>query len=131
MPKLGILWDTLLLPQIFTPKIFFRLWVDGFGPFSSYVRQIYAILMSFGSDWTARENFGVCNGETRKSHFSFKCCISALPEFNQLLDFFSLFDSQLILMLLYEFLNLAINAFSSGMLGGMVPDKRNLECCRS
>jgi len=34
------------------------------------------------------------NRETRKSHFSLKCCISALPEFNQsLLDFFSLFDS--------------------------------------
>jgi len=31
------------------------------------------------------------NGETRKSHFfSLKCCISALPEFNQLhLDFFT------------------------------------------
>jgi len=33
------------------------------------------------------------NGETRKLHFSLKCRISALPEFNQLLDFFSLFDS--------------------------------------
>ena len=33
------------------------------------------------------------NGETRKLHFSLKCCITALPEFNQLLDFFSLFDS--------------------------------------
>jgi len=33
------------------------------------------------------------NGETRKSYFSFKCCINALPEFNQsLLDFFNLFD---------------------------------------
>ena len=44
--------------------------------------------------------------------FSLKCCISALPEFNQLLDFFNLFDSLLILMLLYDSLSLAINAFS-------------------
>jgi len=51
---------------------------------------------------------------------SFKCCISALPEFNQsLLDFFSLFDSQLIFTLLYDSLNLVINAFSSGLLGNM------------
>jgi len=41
-----------------------------------------------------------------------QCCISALPEFNELLDFFSLFDSQLILMLLYGSLSLVMNAFS-------------------
>jgi len=36
-----------------------------------------------------------------------------MPEFNQLLlDFFSLFDSQLILTLLYDSINLVINAFS-------------------
>jgi len=35
-----------------------------------------------------------------------------VPEFNQLFDFFNLFDSQLILMLLYDSLRLAINAFS-------------------
>ena len=39
--------------------------------------------------------------QTRKHEnciFSLKCCISALPEFNQsLLDFFSLFNSQLLL----------------------------------
>jgi len=46
-----------------------------------------------------------------------KCCISALPEFNQLLDFFNLFDSRLILILLYDCLNLVINVFSSGLLG--------------
>jgi len=57
------------------------------------------------------------NGETRTSHFSLKCCISALPEFNQLLDFFNLFDSQLILTGLYDSLSLVINAFSSGLLG--------------
>jgi len=34
-----------------------------------------------------------------------------------LLDFFSLFDSRLILALLYDSLNLVINAFSSGLLG--------------
>jgi len=50
--------------------------------------------------------------------FSLKCSISALPEFNQsLLDFFKLFDSRLILMLLYNSTNLVINAFSSGLLG--------------
>jgi len=38
--------------------------------------------------------------------------ISALPEFNQLLDFFNLFDSQLILTLLYDSLSPVINAFS-------------------
>jgi len=35
-----------------------------------------------------------------------------LPEFNQLLDFFNLFDSRLILTLLYDSLSLVINAFS-------------------
>ena len=47
-----------------------------------------------------------------KITFSLKCCISALPEFNQLLDFFSVFDSQLTLTLLYDSLSLVINAFS-------------------
>ena len=46
--------------------------------------------------------------------------VSALPEFNQLLDFFSLFDSRLILTLLHYYLNLVINAFISELLGGMV-----------
>jgi len=53
------------------------------------------------------------NGETQKLHFSLKCCISALPEFNQsLLDFFNFFESWLILLLLYDSLCLVINAFS-------------------
>jgi len=51
------------------------------------------------------------NAETWKLHFSLKCCISALPEFNQLLDFFNLFDSQLILTVLYDSLSLVINVF--------------------
>jgi len=39
-------------------------------------------------------------------------------QFSQsLLDFFSLFDSRLIITLLYNCLNLVINAFSSGLLG--------------
>ena len=50
--------------------------------------------------------------ETQKLHFSLKCCISALSEFNQLLDFFNLFVSRLILMLLYDSLSLVLNAFS-------------------
>jgi len=42
-----------------------------------------------------------------------------MPEFNQwLLDFFNLFDSRLTLVLLYDFPNLVINAFSSGLLWG-------------
>jgi len=41
-----------------------------------------------------------------------------LPEFNQLLDFFSLFDSRVILTLVYDSLDLVINAFISGLLGG-------------
>ena len=58
------------------------------------------------------------NWETRKLPFSLKYCVSALPELNQLPDFFNLFDSQLILALpLYDSLNLVINAFSSGLLG--------------
>jgi len=52
-----------------------------------------------------------------KIAFSLKCCITALSEFNQLLDFFNLFHSRLILTLLYDSLNLVINAFSSELLG--------------
>ena len=35
-----------------------------------------------------------------------------MPEFNQLFDFFNLFDSRLILTMLYDFINHVINAFS-------------------
>ena len=53
------------------------------------------------------------NGITYTKIAFFSRCISTLPEFNQLLvDFFNLFDSRLILALLYDFLNLVINAFS-------------------
>ena len=65
--------------------------------------------------------------------FSLKCCISALPEFNQLFDFFSLFDSQLILTMLYDSPNHVINAFSTSArraVGGMVQEKE-VESCRS
>jgi len=42
-----------------------------------------------------------------------------LPEINQsLLDFFNLVDSQLILTLLYDFLNLLINVLHLGLSGG-------------
>jgi len=65
-----------------------------------------------------REGEGVTKrGNTKIVFFSLKCCISVLPECNQsLLDFFSLFDSRLILTLLYDSLNLVVNAFSSGLL---------------
>jgi len=42
---------------------------------------------------------------------------SRLPKFTQLLDFFNLFDSRLILTLLYDSLDLVVNVFSSGLLG--------------
>jgi len=55
-------------------------------------------------------------GKTKIAFFT--RCIIPLPEFNQsLLDFFSLFDSQLILTMLYDSLNLIISAFSLGLLG--------------
>jgi len=60
-------------------------------------------------------------GKTENTKITlFTRCVSALPEFNQsLLDFFSLFDSRLILTLLYDSLNLVINALSLGLfLGG-------------
>ena len=47
-----------------------------------------------------------------KIAFSLKRCITTLPEFNQLLDFFNLFDSRLVLMLVSDSLSLVINAFS-------------------
>jgi len=59
-----------------------------------------------------------------KVAFSLKCCISALPEFNQLFDFFNLFDSQLVLMMLYDSLSLVINAISHKTAGGMVQNFR-------
>jgi len=65
--------------------------------------------------------------ETRKLH-----CISALQEFNRSLhDFFNLFDSRLILTLLYDSLNLVINAFSLGLLGGTELEKGNRQRCSS
>jgi len=38
--------------------------------------------------------------------------LNALPEFNQLFDFFNLFDSRLTLTMLYDILKHVINAFS-------------------
>ena len=59
-----------------------------------------------------------------KTQFSLKCCISALREFNQLIDFFNLFDSRLILMLVYDSLSLVTNAFSYRDCWGMAQVKR-------
>jgi len=68
-------------------------------------------------------------GKTRKHE---NCVfLYALPEFNQLLDFFNLFHLRLILMLPYDCLNLVINAFSSGLLGGTVQEKGSRERCSS
>jgi len=70
-------------------------------------------------------------GKTRKHEnriFALKCCLSALPEFNEsLLDFFSLFDSGLIIMLLHDSLNLVINAFSFGVLRGAWFKRKEVE----
>jgi len=41
-------------------------------------------------------------GKHENRIFPINCCISALFEFNQLLDFFNLFDSRLTFTLLYE-----------------------------
>jgi len=69
-------------------------------------------------------------GNTKITFFT--RCISAFPEFNQLLlDFFNLFDSRLILKLLHDSLNLVTNAFSSGRLWGMVQEKGSREHCSS
>jgi len=73
---------------------------------------------------TSNNSSSALHGKTGKHEnciFSLKCYISALLESNQsLLHVFNLFDSQLILTPLYDSisLNLEINAFSSGLLGG-------------
>jgi len=71
--------------------------------------------------------------ETRKSHFSLKCCINALPEFSQLLlDFFNVFDSRLILTLLFDSLNVCCNqCVQLGVVGGMIQEKGSRECRNS
>jgi len=72
----------------------------------------------------------VLPGNTKIAVFTH--CISALPEFNQsLLDFFNLFDSWLILSLLYDSVNLVINAFSLVLLKGMALEKGSREHCSS
>jgi len=75
----------------------------------------------------------VLSGKTGNTKIAvFTRCVSALQEFNQsLLDFFNLFDSRLILTLLYNSLNLVINAFSLGLLGGTELEKGNRERCSS
>jgi len=62
--------------------------------------------------------------EKHENAFSLKCRISALPEFNQLFDFFNLFDSRLILTILYDSLNHIINAFSPQSCWGHGSGKR-------
>ena len=65
------------------------------------------------------------NLETRKLHLSLKCSIRALPEFNQLLDFFNLFDSR---VWLPKPCNQCVQL---GAVRGMVRDKRSRERCKS
>ena len=69
-------------------------------------------------------------GNTKIAFFT--RCISTLREFNQSqLDFFNLFDSRLIFVLLYDSLNLVISALSLRLLGGMVQEKGSREHCSS
>jgi len=63
--------------------------------------------------------------ETRKLQFS----LAVLVHCQSLLDFFNLFDSRLILTLLYDSLSHVINAFTLGLLGGMVLKKGSRERC--
>jgi len=65
-------------------------------------------------------NYLAKRGNT-KNAFSLKCYIVQ----HSLLDFFSLFNSRLILTLLYDSLNFVINEFSSELLGGMVQQKKS------
>ena len=54
----------------------------------------------------------------RNSIISLKCCITCFASFKQsLLDFFKLVDSRLILMLLYDSLNLIISGVHQSYLG--------------
>jgi len=55
--------------------------------------------------------------------FSLKCCISASPEFN--LDFFSHFDSRLIITLLYDSLESCNQCVQLGAVGGHGSGERN------
>jgi len=65
-------------------------------------------------------------GNTKIAFFT--RCISALPQFNHSrLGFFNLFDSRLTLMLLYDAMNLVINAFSLGLLGHGIQEKGSRE----
>jgi len=59
----------------------------------------------------------------RKNCISLKCCISALPEFNQLLNFFDLFDSRFVFTLPYDSLSLVIKAFTYRDYWGMAREK--------
>jgi len=73
-------------------------------------------------------------GKTENTKIAFFIrCISALPELHHmLLDFFNLiFDSRLIVTLLYDSLNRVINVFSLGLLWGMVQENGSRERCGS
>ena len=67
-------------------------------------------------------------GEHENCIFFTQMCVSVLPEFNQsLLDLFSLFDSRLIFMLLYDSLNLVVSAFSLGLWGHGLRERKLTE----
>jgi len=70
--------------------------------------------------YATSSNLCFCTTWQKRKHENciFSQMLQCIARFNQsLLDFFNLFGSRLILTLLYESLNLVINAFSSGLLG--------------
>ena len=90
--------------------------------------------------WAVKRHFTVphqltrasaLRGKWRNAKIAFfpQCCLSALPEFNQRLDFFNLFDSRLILTLLSNSLSLVISAIRS--IGGMIQEKESRQHCSS
>jgi len=72
------------------------------------------------------------NGETRKSHFFTQMLYQCIARIQLVAPWFlQSFDSWLILTLLYDYLNLVINMFSSGLLGNMVQEKGSRQHCSS
>jgi len=61
--------------------------------------------------------------EKRENCIFLKCCITALPEFNQLLDFFNLFDSRPHTHVAVWLLKSCNQCVQLGTVGGMVQEK--------
>ena len=72
-------------------------------------------------------NASALPGKTRKHEnriYSLNCCINALPDFNQsLLDFCNLDDSQIMVIILHNFLNVASNEVQLRVVGFIAQEK--------